>query len=305
MHVSTTPAVELEDVSFAYRGGPPGARRTSRSPSRRGVRRRSPGRTAAARRRCCASCSGSSARASGRVRCSAARRARAAQAADRLPRRSARSSRRATPVTVRELVSAGTPRACAGPSGRCARRDRDAVAQAIERVGLGDRADAPLRTLSGGMQQRAFIAKALATEPALLALDEPTTGVDAESQESLAVLLAELRSELGVTILYVSHEFGAVEHVVSRLVLVRRRIVFDGAAVEAARPSGTTRRTSTDARARVHADRVRRRRGRRRPRARGRASSSSSAGSRSWATASGTSRSPASRPATCSTSRPS
>ncbi|HXQ87106.1 MAG TPA: hypothetical protein VN746_10550, partial [Gaiella sp.] len=47
--------------------------------------------------------------------------------------------------------------------------------------------------------------------------------------ESLAALLAELRTELGVTILYVSHEFGAVEHVVSRLLLVRGRIVFDGA----------------------------------------------------------------------------
>jgi ABC-type Mn2+/Zn2+ transport system ATPase subunit len=63
----------------------------------------------------------------------------------------------------------------------------------------------------------------------LLALDEPTTGVDAESQESLAALLAELRTELGVTILYVSHEFGSVEHVVSRLLLVRGRIAFDGA----------------------------------------------------------------------------
>jgi ABC-type Mn2+/Zn2+ transport system ATPase subunit len=79
------------------------------------------------------------------------------------------------------------------------------------------------------MQQRAFIARALASEPALLALDEPTTGVDAESQESLAALLAELRTDLGVTILFVSHEFGAVEHVVSRLLLVRNRIVFDGA----------------------------------------------------------------------------
>ena len=136
-----------------------------------------------------------------------------------------------TPVTVRELVEAGRL-AVRGPFGPLRAPDRAAVADAIERVGLGDRADAPLRTLSGGMQQRAFIAKALATEPALLALDEPTTGVDAESQESLAVLLAELRSELGVTILYVSHEFGAVEHVVSRLVLVRRRIVFDGAPSE-------------------------------------------------------------------------
>ena len=52
---------------------------------------------------------------------------------------------------------------------------------------------------------------------------------DAESQESLAELLADLHGELGVTIVYVSHEFGAVEHHVQRIVLVRRTIVFDGA----------------------------------------------------------------------------
>jgi len=113
--------------------------------------------------------------------------------------------------------------------GRLTGEDRRTVADAIERVGLGTVADAPLRTLSGGMQQRAFIAKALAARPALLVLDEPTTGVDAESQESLAELLADLHGELGVTIVYVSHEFGAVEHHVQRIVLVRRTIVFDGA----------------------------------------------------------------------------
>jgi zinc transport system ATP-binding protein len=133
----------------------------------------------------------------------------------------------ATPVTVREVVEAGRL-AVRGPLGPLRSDDRAAVGNAVERVGLADRADAPLRTLSGGMQQRAFIARALAAKPALLALDEPTTGVDATAQESLAELLAELREELGVTILYVSHEFGAVEHVVSRLVLVRGRIVFDG-----------------------------------------------------------------------------
>jgi zinc transport system ATP-binding protein len=132
-----------------------------------------------------------------------------------------------TPVTVRETVETGRL-AVRGPAGPLREADRRAVRLALERVGLGDRAGARLRTLSGGMQQRAFIARALAAEPALLALDEPTTGVDATSQESLAHLLAELRDELGVTILYVSHEFGAVEHVVSRLVLVRGRIVFDG-----------------------------------------------------------------------------
>ncbi len=131
------------------------------------------------------------------------------------------------PATVREVVSAGRL-AAGGLLGPLRRRDRELVAEAIERVGLTAVADAPLRTLSGGMQQRAFIAKALAGEPALLVLDEPTTGVDAESQESLAALLDELHTELGATIVYVSHEFGAVERFVQRLVLVRRTIVFDG-----------------------------------------------------------------------------
>jgi zinc transport system ATP-binding protein len=131
------------------------------------------------------------------------------------------------PVTVREVVSTGRL-APAGIWGPLRGPDRDAVVRAIETVGLAARADAPLRTLSGGMQQRALIAKALASEPALLALDEPTTGVDAASQESLGLLLEELRERLGVTILYVSHEFGAVEHVVDRIVLVRGGIVYDG-----------------------------------------------------------------------------
>ena len=131
------------------------------------------------------------------------------------------------PVTVREVVATGRL-APSGIWGPLRRADREAVTRAIETVGLADRADSPLRTLSGGMQQRALIAKALASEPTLLALDEPTTGVDAESQESLGFLLEELREQLGVTVLYVSHEFGAVEHVVDRIVLVRGGIVYDG-----------------------------------------------------------------------------
>ena len=131
------------------------------------------------------------------------------------------------PATVREVVSAGRL-AAGGLLGPLRRRDRAIVDEAIERVGLAARADAPLRTLSGGQQQRAFIAKALAGEPSLLVLDEPTTGVDVEAQEALAALLDRLHRELAVTILYVSHEFGAVERFVERLVLVRGGIVFDG-----------------------------------------------------------------------------
>jgi zinc transport system ATP-binding protein len=131
------------------------------------------------------------------------------------------------PATVREVVAAGRL-ATGGLLGPLRRRDRGIVDEAIERVGLAAAAARPLARLSGGQQQRAFIAKALAAEPDLLVLDEPTTGVDAETQEALAVLLDRLHRELGVTILYVSHEFAAVERFVERLVLVRGEVVFDG-----------------------------------------------------------------------------
>jgi zinc transport system ATP-binding protein len=130
------------------------------------------------------------------------------------------------PATVREVVAAG--RAAAGFLGPLRRRDRALVDEAIERVGLEASSATPLARLSGGQQQRAFIAKALATQAELLVLDEPTTGVDVEAQEALAALLARLHDDLAVTILYVSHEFGAVERFVERLVLVRGGIVFDG-----------------------------------------------------------------------------
>jgi zinc transport system ATP-binding protein len=132
-----------------------------------------------------------------------------------------------SPVTVEEVVATGrVPRR--GLLGGLGARDRVLVGTAIERVGLAERASDPVATLSGGQQQRAFIAKALAGEPDLLVLDEPTAGVDVDAQESLATLLAELHDELDTSILFVSHEFGAVEQFVQRLVLVRGGIVFDG-----------------------------------------------------------------------------
>jgi zinc transport system ATP-binding protein len=131
------------------------------------------------------------------------------------------------PLTVRELVTAGraSRTRLIGPLSSA---DRVSVQEAIDRVGLSPSADRRLTTLSGGQQQRAFIAKALAADPELLVLDEPTTGVDVEAQDAIAALLQRLRSELEMTILYVSHEFGAVERFVERIVLVRGGIVFDG-----------------------------------------------------------------------------
>jgi zinc transport system ATP-binding protein len=131
------------------------------------------------------------------------------------------------PATVREVVTAGRI-SVTGLFRRLDAADRRSIEEAIERVGLFGHADTPITRLSGGQQQRAFIAKALASQPELLVLDEPTTGVDAATQEALAALLARLHDDLGVTVLYVSHEFGAVERYVERLVLVRGGIVFDG-----------------------------------------------------------------------------
>jgi zinc transport system ATP-binding protein len=131
------------------------------------------------------------------------------------------------PATVREVVAAGRV-ARRGPFRPFRREDHAAVGAAIERVGLEEQASDPIQRLSGGQQQRAYIAKALAAEPDLIVLDEPTAGVDAGAQEAFAALLEELHAELGATIVYVSHEFGAVERYVERLLLVRGGILFDG-----------------------------------------------------------------------------
>jgi zinc transport system ATP-binding protein len=131
------------------------------------------------------------------------------------------------PVSVRELVAAGRVTR-SGLFRRSDAADRAAVDAAIARVGLAGEAGRVVSRLSGGQQQRALIAKALAGTPELLVLDEPTAGVDVDAQESLARLLEQLHDDLGVTILFVSHEFGAVERFVERLVLVRGTIVFDG-----------------------------------------------------------------------------
>lgn len=107
--------------------------------------------------------------------------------------------------------------------------DRRAVAAALRTVGLVDRDRDPVSTLSGGQQQRVLIARALASEPDLLVLDEPTSGVDAASQLAFA---ATLRAFVGGggTVLLVAHELGPLEPLVDRAVVLHHgRVVHDGA----------------------------------------------------------------------------
>jgi zinc transport system ATP-binding protein len=138
------------------------------------------------------------------------------------------------PATVREVVAAGrlARRGFLRPPSP---RDGERVLDALATVGLADRARDQVSTLSGGQQQRVLIARALATEPELLVLDEPTAGVDAASQDAFADTLHALAGR-GVTILLVAHELGPLKPLVGRAVVVQGgRIVHDG---EVPQPAG-------------------------------------------------------------------
>ncbi len=131
------------------------------------------------------------------------------------------------PSTVREVVASGrlTRKSVVRPFSAA---DQRAVLAAIETVGLSDRTRHPVATLSGGQQRRVLIARALAGEPDLLVLDEPTAGVDAESRKVLADTLAGLVRG-GTAILFVTHELSEMAPVITRTVVVEHgRISYDG-----------------------------------------------------------------------------
>jgi zinc transport system ATP-binding protein len=131
------------------------------------------------------------------------------------------------PATVEEIVTAGRL-ARRGWWRPLHREDHLQVGHALESVGLGELAKRPLNELSGGQQQRAFIARAFAGEPDLLVLDEPIAGVDAESQLRFRDSLTHLIEEHGAGVLLVSHELSSVAPDLDRVVVLKRRIVFDG-----------------------------------------------------------------------------
>jgi ABC-type multidrug transport system ATPase subunit len=114
-----------------------------------------------------------------------------------------------------------------------------AVAAAVERVGLGDKARAKLRTLSGGMQRRVGIAQAIVNDPELLLLDEPTAGLDPEQRVAFRALLRELGQR--ATVIVSTHLVEDVGAACSQVALMDHgRLVFDGTPGElTARAEGT------------------------------------------------------------------
>lgn len=98
----------------------------------------------------------------------------------------------------------------------------------LEEVGMSPFAHKRIRELSGGQQQRVLIAKALASNPAVLILDEPTTGIDEQSQNQFYQILGKLQDK-GITVVMVSHDVDTVLKLVSRVICLNRTILYDGA----------------------------------------------------------------------------
>jgi len=125
------------------------------------------------------------------------------------------------PVTVRDVVLMGRVERHA--VGFYSRQDRRAADEALAQVGLADLAERLFEALSGGQRQRVLLARALATEPDLLLLDEPTANVDAAVESKLFEILKELNTRM--TILIVSHDLGFVSEIVQSVVCVHNDLV--------------------------------------------------------------------------------
>jgi zinc transport system ATP-binding protein len=134
-----------------------------------------------------------------------------------VPQRAVISSR--LPATVMEVVLAG--RAARRRVGGFTRADRKEALRALERVGMDGFAGRRIGELSGGQQQRVLIARALASDPDLLILDEPTAGVDRDSQLRFAAVLRALNQQ-GVAIVIVAHDLGAVGRDVRRVLALHQ-----------------------------------------------------------------------------------
>ena len=123
------------------------------------------------------------------------------------------------PATAEEIVSLGI-------AGK--RLSKDKINYAIETVGLSEQKNKRIGELSGGQQQRVLIAKALASEPELLILDEPGTGIDVEAQNKFYALLKKLNEDNKITIIWASHDLDAVNKLANKIACVNRRLFFHG-----------------------------------------------------------------------------
>lgn len=131
------------------------------------------------------------------------------------------------PVTVEQVVLMGRVRG-AGLWPWPSADDRGLVRSTLTRLEIDHLAGRHIRDLSGGQQQRVFLARALISQPELLVLDEPTTGVDMRTAENVLHMLGELNCQ-GITVLLTTHDLNAAAAHVPWVVCLNRRVVAQGA----------------------------------------------------------------------------
>jgi len=130
------------------------------------------------------------------------------------------------PATVLDFLSAALHRSPAFLPPTKKKRARAAQAMAV--TGSAELLDHRLGALSGGEAQRVMLALALASEPDLLLLDEPVSGIDAEGLTAFYGVLDALRQSLDISILIISHDFSLVRRYAGRAVLLNRRVLAQG-----------------------------------------------------------------------------
>ena len=132
------------------------------------------------------------------------------------------------PATVWEIVLTGTQRR-GWRAPFYTRADRTAAKAALDAFEIADLADRRIGKLSGGQMQRVLLARAMCRGPKLLLLDEPCSGLDADSRRSFYDLLARLHRERRTTIVMVSHDLDEVAYRATHVAVMARRLLFVGA----------------------------------------------------------------------------
>jgi len=131
------------------------------------------------------------------------------------------------PATVEEVVGHGLYRGF-DPLRALRGAEHPGIIAALETAGISHLRKRRVSDLSVGQEQRMLIARAIVREPRILLLDEPVASVDAAGQEQFYALLRRLNHEMGVTIVIVTHDIGAVIHEVDTCACINRTMVFHG-----------------------------------------------------------------------------
>lgn len=131
------------------------------------------------------------------------------------------------PATVQEVVGTGILLKKRFPK-RLSKENRIAVAEALSLLQIEDLAKKRVGELSGGQQQRVLLARAFATDPAILILDEPTGALDPHTRGCFYSTLKDLNRERGTTILMVTHDTHSLDHFAKNLLFIDRKLIYYG-----------------------------------------------------------------------------